>query len=62
LNKDDIMKIIAGFMFIYPEPAAVAADYVLPTAAHAAERLEEQLELQRLDEAKGSSSSSFSPA
>jgi hypothetical protein len=60
-NKDDIMKVIAGFLFIYPEPAPVADNYVLPTAAHAAQRLEEQLELHRQDkEARGSSSSSSS--
>jgi hypothetical protein len=55
------MKVIAGFLFIVRDPTAVAEDYVLPTAAHAAERLEEQLEIQRQDkEGKGSSSSSSS--
>jgi hypothetical protein len=60
MNKDDIMKVIAGFLFIYPEAPAVAADYVLPTAAHAAHRLELQLELQRQDKERRSSSSSSS--
>jgi hypothetical protein len=52
MSKDDIMKVIAGFLFIYPEAPGVARDYVLPTPAYAAERLAEQLELQRQDKEK----------
>jgi hypothetical protein len=29
-NKDDIMKVIDGFLFIYPEAAPFTGDYVLP--------------------------------
>jgi hypothetical protein len=59
LNNEDVMKVIAGFLFIVPTPPPVADDYVLPTAADAARRLQLQLELQRRS-AQGSSSSSSS--
>jgi len=47
-GNEDVMRVIAGFLFVVPTPPPVADDYVLPTAADVAERLEEQLERQRL--------------
>jgi hypothetical protein len=47
---EDVMKVVAEFIFNVPIPPPVADDYVLPTAEEVEERLQEQLALQRIFE------------